>query len=263
MKPTPFNVETYAKWHDTTIKDDFPVLDRLKAIRDDMMTKARADMEFLYQLLTYMFTYARNEYRQVRGSEATYQTPLSEALLTGPTGAPPPRYESLFKSVTSIVNKMWRKATDMGPTANLGNIFQSITDMIRTDVRTETLDGAQFLARRMNELPALLYDAELRDQFNARVESASFEPEMKMASGYFAYHGLVRFKSGYVVEVQVYSALMSEWRKLSHQLYERVRLEPIAKHEFASPESRLISLGHALHLAECEIMRLRQEIDKK
>ena len=27
-------------------------------------------------------------------------------------------------------------------------------------------------------------------------------------------------------------------------------LEPIAKHEFASPESRLISLGHALHLAE-------------
>ena len=57
--------------------------------------------------------------------------------------------------------------------------------MIRTDVRTETLDGAQFLARRMNELPALLYDAELRDQFNARVESASFRPEMKMASGYF------------------------------------------------------------------------------
>ena len=33
-------------------------------------------MEFLYQLLTYMFTYARNEYRQVReDSEATYQTP--------------------------------------------------------------------------------------------------------------------------------------------------------------------------------------------
>jgi hypothetical protein len=61
----------------------------------------------------------------------------------------------------------------------------------------------------------------------------------------------------------MYSALMSEWRKLSHLLYERVRLEPIPQHEFGSKESRLISLGHALHLAECEIQRLRQELEKK
>ena len=35
----------------------------------------------------------------------------------------------------------------------------------------------------------------------------------------------------------------------SDMLYERVRLEPIAQHEFGSPESRLVSLGHSLHLA--------------
>jgi ppGpp synthetase/RelA/SpoT-type nucleotidyltranferase len=86
---------------------------------------------------------------------------------------------------------------------------------------------------------------------------------MKMASGYFAYHGLIRFSSGHVVEVQIYSALMSEWRKLSHLLYERVRVEPITQHEFGSKETRLISLGHALHLAECEIQRLSHEIDRK
>lgn len=39
------------------------------------MVKARPDLEFLYQIITYMSTYARNEYRQVRGQEANYQTP--------------------------------------------------------------------------------------------------------------------------------------------------------------------------------------------
>ena len=262
MKPTPYSLDGYVKWHDDAVTADRPVLTKLETFRDELMVKARPDLELLYQILTYMSTYARNEYRQVRHQEANYQTPLSDALPTGPSGAPSPRYQELFKSVPSVVNKMWRKA-DEEPRVTLSNILQSITDLIRTDVRTETLDGAQFLAQRMNQLPRLIYDGELRDQYAGRVESIAFEPEMKMASGYFAYHGLVRFKSGYVVEVQVYSALMSEWRRLSHQLYERVRLEPIAKHEFASPEARLVSLGHALHLAECEIMRLRQEIEKK
>jgi hypothetical protein len=40
-------------------------------------------------------------------------------------------------------------------------------------------------------------------------------------------------------------------------------VEPITQHEYASKEARLISLGHALHLAECEIQRLRQEMEKK
>lgn len=262
MKPTPYSLDGYVQWHDAAVEADRPVQTRLEALRKVLMEKARPDLDFLYQLLTYMFTYARNEYRNARGQEVNYQTPLSEALPIGPSGTPSPRYEDLFKSVPSVVNKMWRKA-DEKPSITLSNILQSITDLIRTDVRTETLDGAQFLALRMNNLPGLIYDEKLHGEYAGRVESISFEPEMKMAAGYFAYHGLVRFKSGYVVEVQIYSALMSEWRRLSHQLYERVRLEPVAKHEFASPEARLISLGHALHLAECEIMRLRQEIEKK
>ena len=262
MKPTPYSFDEYVKWHDTAVETDRPVVFNLEVLRDDMMVAAWPDLEFLYQLVTYMFTYSKNEHKQVRSQEANYQTPLSEALPTGPSGAASPRYYDLFKSVPSVVNKMWREAGDE-PTVRLANILQSITDLIRTDVRAETLDGAQFLAHRMNDLPGLLYNEGLREQYAGRVTSISFEPEMKMASGYFAYHGLVRFKSGYVVEVQIYSSLMSEWRKLSHQLYERVRLEPIAKHEFASPEARLISLGHALHLAECEIMRLREEIEKK
>ncbi|MGH7135147.1 MAG: hypothetical protein ACREHD_05360 [Pirellulales bacterium] len=263
MKPRPYSRDEYVRWHEAVVPGDKPLLDGIVRIRADLGTRAHADLEFLHQLLTYMFTYTRNEYKHSRGQEVTYQTPLSDALLSDPSGVPSPRYDALFKSVPSIVNKMWRKADDGGPSVRLGNLLEAITDLVRTDVRTETLDGAQFLARRMNDLPGLLYDEQLRHEYDLRVAASFFEPEMKMASGYFAYHGLIHFKSGYAVEVQIYSALMSEWRKLSHLLYERVRLEPIAHHEFGSPESRLISLGHALHLAECEIMRLRQEIEKK
>jgi ppGpp synthetase/RelA/SpoT-type nucleotidyltranferase len=263
MKPTPYNRDDYVRWHEAAVAGDLPLPRRLEQLRGDLAERAQPDLKFLHRLLTYMFTYTRNEYKHSRGQEVTYQTPLSEALRTEPSGASSPRYDTLFKSVPSILNKMWRKAEDGGPTVHLGNLLESITDLIRTDVRTETLDGAQFLALRMNDLPGLLYDDQVRDEYRERIEATTFEPEMKMASGYFAYHGLVRFKSGYAVEVQVYSALMSEWRKLSHLLYERVRLEPITRPEFGSPESRLISLGHSLHLAECEIMRLRQEIEKK
>jgi hypothetical protein len=258
MKPTPYSRDGYVRWHGAAVTDDRSLLDRLEQFRVDIASRARPDLEFLHQLLTTMFTYTKNEYLHSRGQEVTYQTPLSEALRTDPSGPSLSRYDALFKSVPSILNKMWRKAEDGGPTVRLANLTQSMTDLIRTDVRTETLDGAQFLARRMNDLPNLLYNEQVREEYGKRVEVTSFEPEMKMASGYFAYHGLVRFKSGYTVEVQVYSALMSEWRKLSH-----FRLEPIAYYEFGSPESRLISLGHALHLAECEIVRLRQEIVKK
>lgn len=261
MQPTPYSQAEYIKWHEAAIAGDAPLLERLERTRAEIAVQVRSDLEFLHQLLTYMFTYTRNEYKHSRGQDITYQTPLLEALRTDTTGSPSPLYDNLFKSVPSIVNKMWRKADDKGPTVRIANLVESITDLIRTDVRTETLEGAQFFAHRMNDLPALLYEEQVRDEYGKRVEESLFEPEMKMASGYFAYHGLVRFRSGYAVEVQVYSALTSEWRKLSHLLYERVRLEPIARHEFASPESRLISLGHALHLAECEIMRLRQEIE--
>lgn len=82
---------------------------------------------------------------------------------------------------------------------------------------------------------------------------------MKMESGYFAYHGEVCFKGGLIVEVQIYSELMRQWRRRSHVYYERARVEGKQKHEFDSKESRLVSLGHLLHVAECELHKLAEE----
>ena len=80
---------------------------------------------------------------------------------------------------------------------------------------------------------------------------------MKMASGYFAYHGIIEFNSGITIEVQIYSSLMSSWSKLSHKLYEKARIRTKNKElDFGTTETRLISLGHLLHLAECELLDL-------
>jgi ppGpp synthetase/RelA/SpoT-type nucleotidyltranferase len=257
MKPVPFTADSYIKWHEAEVPSDAPLGDKLSSHMGNLKTVARDDLGLLYNVLTSMFTYASNEIEAAKHVAVTYQTPLQQALLTSPGSGT--SYDGLFKSNESIINKMWRKANDK-PEVQLANLHTKITDLIRTDVRTETLESAQFLATRMNELPKFIYVEELKKQFADRVASCVFEPEMKMASGYFAYHGLVTFKAGYSVEVQIYSALMSEWRRLSHVLYEQVRINPIEAHEFGSKESRLISLGHMLHLAECEIQRLTQEM---
>lgn len=80
MKPTPYSIDSYVQWHDAAIDADRPLLNKLEALRAELMVKVRPDLDLLYQILTYMFIYSSNEYRRARGQEANYQTPLSEAL---------------------------------------------------------------------------------------------------------------------------------------------------------------------------------------
>ena len=55
--------------------------------------------------------------------------------------------------------------------------------------------------------------------------------------------------------VDYYKAAASRWQ----EIWTRAGARDLAK----LAESRLISLGHMLHLAECEIMRLKQDFEKK
>jgi len=50
---------------------------------------------------------------------------------------------------------------------------------------------------------------------------------------------------------------------MSHKLYEKTRIGSSAYMVPGAPESRLISLGHMLHLAECELDRLTNELKEK
>jgi len=253
--PHPFAPDTYARWHNAQYPADDPLLDKVEKLLADLVAGSRDQLTVLAQVLTYAVNYSRNEYQQATKTSTDYHVSLSDALTAKPGATD---YNQLFKSTPSIINKLWRKNRD-APPAHLGNIQQNITDLVRTDISATTLDSAAFLASRMNALPGIIYEPQVRKAFDDAIGSISFGPEMKMESGYFAYHGLVHFKTGLVVEVQIYSDLMKQWRKLSHALYELARVEPIKKHEFNSKESRLISLGHLLHLAECQLQQLRQE----
>ncbi|HYT90565.1 MAG TPA: hypothetical protein VEL76_17795 [Gemmataceae bacterium] len=256
LPPQPFAQDVYSKWHEATFPGDAPLADKVNQLRADLLANSRDSLAALGRILTYTTNYCRPEYERTANMTTDYYSPLREVLQKeSGTNA----YELLFKSTPAIINKLWRKNSSAPPAVHLGNIREHITDLVRTDVTATTLDSARFLAERMNALPGIIYELRLKRAFEAAIATIHFGPEMKMESGYFAYHGLVHFRNGLVVEVQIYSELMRQWRKISHRLYERARVEGRQQHEFNSKESRLISLGHLLHVAECELQRLAQE----
>ena len=255
-RPHPFAPDTYAVWHNAQFPADDPLLEKVEQLRADLLAGSRDALNALAKILDYAVTYSGNEYLQATKTPADYYVSLKDALAVKSVS---PAYDLLFKSTASIINKLWRKNNMDAPDVHLGNIGEGITDLVRTDVSAATLHSPAFLAQRMNALPGIIYRSRIRKTFDDWIASIEFAPEMKMESGYFAYHGLVRFKRGLIVEVQIYSDLMRQWRKLSHSLYERARMEGIQKHEFNSKESRLISLGHLLHLAECQLQQLGEE----
>jgi ppGpp synthetase/RelA/SpoT-type nucleotidyltranferase len=254
--PKPFTPDTYLAWHDASFPTDAPLRDRLESLRAELAGHSRDLLTALAQIMTYAANYCRREYQLAAKTATDYDISLSKALRGKPTSA---SYDLLFKSTSSIINKLWRKNTKVPPAVHLGNLKDHITDLVRTDIAATTLDSARFLAERMNALPGIIHEAKVRKAFDDCIASIRFEPEMKMESGYFAYHGEVRFKNGLIVEVQIYSDLMKQWRRLSHIYYELARVEEKKQHEFNSKESRLISLGHLLHMAECELYKLAQE----
>ena len=217
------------------------------------MKDALPDLVFLNRLLNYFFGYVVAESDIGLGN---FEFALSDALKDTSSES----YERLFKSWVSIINKLWRKnnGKKQKECVTLSNIKTEISDLIRTEIIGETLYSCQFLALRLER--KCIHDPALLKDYDEIVKKIAVEPEMKMSSGYFAYHVMFYFKSGNILEVQIYSSMMKKWRDLSHHLYEIVRLNPTNKPEFGTTESRMISLGHLLHLAECEIDRLQKEL---
>lgn len=256
MFPEIYNNENYIAWHESYFPDDNNLNSRINELRESLKKDLREDLEFITELLYYIVPSCNKEYNIHFDANFEYSIPLREAL----SDSSNKKYELLFKSTESIINKLWRK-NKKEHSVCFKNITFEMTDLVRTEIVCSTLSACEFISKRLKleniNLPA---DYHLKKKLEEKVVNITFEPEMKMASGYFAYHGLVELKSGISIEIQIHSSLMANWRKLSHKLYERVRLNPIEKHDFGPSESRLISLGHLLHLAECEVERLEREI---
>ena len=250
--PAAYPAEAYVAWHESVFPADAPLVARLNGLRDQIKTDSREDLDCLSLLLESMVWRARSDYSLSRRISVHYTPSLPEAL-TEPT-----KFDVLFKPTASILDKMWRKNSCSNPQCDLAAVPVLIGDLLRSDVTASSLDGAGWLVQRLTNAGDLIDPAntELRVAYDARIEAIQFDSEMKMESGYFAYHGAVRFRSGRVMEIQVYSELMKTWRKLSHLEYARLRQGAVADLEFGSRQARLVSLGHLLHLAECELQRL-------
>lgn len=256
--PNKFDKFEYIVWHEAKFKNDKNLEQKLEQFRVKLKEIAHADLEFISNIIQSVSSIASIEFRIQHGVALETDLPLMKILIDKKTYKL--EYDLLFKSVDSIINKLWRK-NKQGDEVQISNIQEHITDLVRTEIITPTLDSCQFLAERLQRHNIYFPDKKQEKEFKDKMKSISFEPEMKMASGYFAYHGQVEFSSGLIIEVQIYSSLMKSWRKLSHKLYEKARVRTKEKQlDYGMTETRLISLGHLLHLAECELTRLDNEL---
>ncbi len=256
--PNKYNKLEYITWHEAKFNADRDLERKIEEYRSQLKVSAQADLEFISNIIQSVTSIASNEFRIQHGIVLEADLPLMRILISRKTSSL--EYDLLFKSSDSIINKLWRK-NKQGNEVQLSNIQEHITDLVRTEIVTPTLDSCQFLAERLQRHNIYFPEKKQEKEFKERVKSISFEPEMKMASGYFAYHGNVEFHSGLIIEIQIYSSLMKSWRKLSHKLYEKARVRTKEMQlDYGTTETRMISLGHLLHLAECELTRLNNEL---
>jgi len=255
MIPEKFDEKQYIIWHEKTFENDKGFEKKLEKLLSQLSKDAKEDLIFMSNIFKIVISKIEKKYERIHGSNFEYEFPLLKILASKNEK----KYNLLFKSKKSVINKLWRKNRGEKK-IELKNIKENINDLVRTEIVTSNLETCKFLATSLEMDYISSIDKKLA-KFEQKISEIKFEPEMKMESGYFAYHGLVRFRSGIRIEIQLYSTLMKSWRKLSHKLYEESRIQADAKvFDYGTKETRLISLGHLLHLAECEMLRLEEEI---
>lgn len=248
----------YLHWHDNQIESNVKFEAFIVNLREDLKIQGKNKFKSLAQLLT--------QIKQRTEPECKLQ---SKGLLSGEFEIPIRQfspdhsqdgYNSLFKSTDSIIEKCWRKNAKLKENfVCSANLTREITDLIRTSVVCPTLLHAKMFSERLELWRDFIPANEIEEYFTD-IKTIVVDKEAKPASGYFAYHALVYFTDDITIEVQFYSQLSSAWRNMSHKLYENTRIGGSAFTAPGSPESRLISLGHMLHLAECELDRLVDDL---
>lgn len=255
--PTKYDRQEYITWHENHFPNDRNFEQKLKTFREQLMIETKEDLIFISNFVQSVISITSHSYQINHSSLLNAEFPLVSVLMQKKQGV---EYELLFKSEESIINKLWRK-NRTGEEVELSNIKEKVTDLVRAEIITSTLESCKFLAKHLEFNNVYLHDKKQEKEFKEKINDILFEPEMKMASGYFAYHGIISCHSGLQIELQIYSTLMKVWRKLSHKLYEKARVRTVPKLlDYGTTETRLISLGHLLHLAECELTNLEKEL---
>lgn len=258
--PQDYDKGVYAAWHNSCIPEDADIIERLNETREGMKSSVASSLAALSQLLTQIKAITEKECKvRFKGiSQGQFRVPTSQ-FSEQPSNK---GYDLLFKSSDSILEKLWRKNLRRSSNyAGLSNLQLEITDLVRTSVVAPTLEHARLFAERLESWSDIIDASDIEEHLDT-IDRVEVDMEAKLASGYFAYHSIVRVKSGLCIEVQIYSQLSEAWRAISHKLYETTRLKKSLTTRAGSAEARLVSLGHLLHLTECELDRLAVEFTK-
>lgn len=170
-----------------------------------------------------------------------------------------------LKSVDSIKNKIFRKLSS-GEDVSLKEFDKSVSDLFRDSIICSNYNLVRMFVNRLkgdfkSYLPKKRdADGKPTEEIYGLVDKIQVDDESKMNNGYFAYHVQIFLKSGLSIEIQVFSELTSQWRDISHRLYEKQRIGKEVRSGAGEASTRLISLGHTLHIIDCEIQRLIDEL---
>lgn len=256
--PQEYNKIQYIKWHEKYIEKNIS----LEAEIDNILTLLKAEnkdrlirlADLLSRIHSFLLLASRIKKEDVSDCDTEIQ--LQDNLHQN--------YDLLFKSKESILDKMWRKNRDRDNENKITteNMKEEIGDLIRSSIVTSTFAYADNLASSISLWQDLIDELKVDKNDYQDLISIDTQHEAKMEKGYFAYHLDVRYSDGLRVEIQIYSRLSQVWRNLSHKLYEKVRIGEDVKWGHGAAASRLVSLGHLLHLAECEVQHLKSSISK-
>ncbi|EGR1559768.1 hypothetical protein [Vibrio parahaemolyticus] len=252
--PRIYEFNQYVHWHEANIEEDRGLVDKLSQFRDSLKEK-RERLQNLSELLSKLNTVLiRAKQTDDQDISILKCEILLEEQLIGEN------YDHIFKSVDSIVDKLWRKNKDRGEYICLGNIQEEIKDLVRSSVVVSSQSYARDFSQAVKDWKRKFEINDIPLENYSDIREIIVEQEAKMASGYFAYHVDVVYDDGMHIEIQIYSQLNEVWRKLSHKLYEKTRLSENIEYGHGTSASRLVSLGHLLHLAECEAERLQEDL---
>ncbi|WP_089606279.1 hypothetical protein [Acinetobacter piscicola] len=256
--PEDFKKAIYVEWHNQNIEPNKQLCDEIDSLLNKLKHDQKTRLNNLAQLLSAIDTFIRLSNLSKKKDISDIKT---EILLEN--AIHPENYNNLFKSQDSIIEKLWRKNKGRLPENYITseNIQSHIGDLIRTSIVTSTFEYASEFASTILIWRDLVENFKNIDEsLYTDIEKIESKEEVKMQNGYFAYHLDVHYTDGIRIEIQIYSRLSQIWRHLSHKLYEKVRIGEDVTWGHGTMASRLVSLGHLLHLAECEVEYLKAHI---
>ena len=253
--PDIFDKEQYISWHKEHLESDIDVINNIETTQNKITNfffdNDKKILSDLFQVINEVIRISKIRRKNISFEIVPeYPKNINEFK------------RKYLKTIDSIVNKLWRK-NQLEPKIKIADIKENIKDLVRFSIKVDSLKSAETIANILSDQSILIENStDCQNLFENNLEKIVVDNEMKMSSGYFAYHCYFYFKDSYIVEIQLFSELSNYWRKMSHNIYDQVRINNSKNMKFNDINSRVISIGHMLYLAECELYNIEKELEQ-